>query len=104
MYARYSALQEGGVAWLDVHGPAYFTAPLAAMPSLHLGATFLLAYYAVRARLWIAPIAVIGTSWIAIEAVASRWHYLVDLPIGLAIAGLAIVVTNRLCAFRLQDA
>ncbi len=104
MYGRYSALQEGGLVWMDANGPAYFTAPVAAMPSLHLAATFVLAYYAVRARLWIAPFAVLGVTWIALEAVASRWHYLVDLPAGLFVAVVAIAGTNRLCAFRMSDA
>ena len=104
MYASYSALQDGGLTWMDVHGPAYFTAPLAAMPSLHLAAAFVLAYYAVRARFWIAPFAVLVAAWIALEAVVSRWHYLVDLPVGLLVAFIAIALANRLCRFRLRDA
>jgi len=102
MYEQYSAFQAGGVSWLAEHGGHYFTAPLAAMPSLHFAATFVLAYYAVRARLLIAPLVVAATCWIGIESVVSRWHYLVDLPVGLAVALAAIAIANRLCRFRLE--
>jgi hypothetical protein len=101
MYGEFHALQAGGVGWLTRHGSEYFTAPLAAMPSLHVAATFVLAYYAVRARLLIAPLAVAALGWIGIESVVSRWHYLVDVPAGLAVAFVSIALANRLCAFRL---
>ena len=101
MYDQYQAFRVGGVSWLAQHGGEYFTAPLAAMPSLHFAATFVLAYYAVRARLAIAPLVVAATGWIAVESVASRWHYLVDVPVGLLVALAAIGIANRLCRFRL---
>src|SRR5262249_10265343 len=81
----------------------YFTAPLAAMPSLHFAAAFVMAYYAWRAQLAIAPLAVAIVGWISIESVVSRWHYLVDLPAGLVVAAVAIAVANRLCRRRLAD-
>lgn len=102
MYARFSALREGGLPWMTIHGPGYFTASLAAMPSLHVAATVVLAYYAVRARLAIAPLVVLGTCWIAVEAVVSRWHYLVDLPTGLIVSMASIYLTNRICQFRVR--
>ena len=102
MYGEFQAFQDGGVAWLARYGGEYFTAPLAAMPSLHFAATFVLAYYAVRARLVIAPIVVAAVGWIGIESVVSRWHYLVDLPVGLMVALVAIALANRLCRFRLH--
>ena len=101
MYDEFHALRDGGAGWLEQHGGEYFTAPLAAMPSLHFAVTFVLAYYAVRARLVIAPIVVLAVSWIAIESIVSRWHYLVDLPAGLLLAMAVIALTNRLCRFRL---
>ena len=102
MYGEFQAMRAAGVSWLDQHGAQYFTAPLAAMPSLHFAATFVLAYYAVRARLVVAPIVVAALAWIGIESVASRWHYLVDLPVGLAVAVVAIAIANRLCRHRLD--
>jgi len=101
MYEQFQAFRAHGAAWLQVHGSEYFSAPLAAMPSLHLAAAFVIAYYAVRAQLAIAPIAVAVVGWISIESVVSRWHYLVDLPAGLVVAGVAIAVANRLCRGRL---
>jgi hypothetical protein len=103
MYEQFQAMQDGGVSWLGRHGGEYFTAPLAAMPSLHFAVTFVLAYYAVRARLVVAPIIVAAVCWIAIESVVARWHYLVDLPAGLLVAGAVIALTNRLCQFRLAE-
>ncbi len=102
MYGEFSALQATGVTWLQQHGGEYFTAPLAAMPSLHFAATFVLAYYAVRARLVIAPLVVALLCWIGIESIVSRWHYLVDLPAGLGVAVLAIALANRICRHRLE--
>lgn len=104
MYAQYQELQRDGAAWLAAHGGSYFTAPLAAMPSLHLAAAFVMAYYAVRARLVIAPYAVAVVVWITVESVVSRWHYLVDLPAGLVLAAFVIAVTNRLCRHRVASA
>ena len=103
MYEQFQALRAHGAPWLQAHGSAYFTAPLAAMPSLHLAAAFVMAYYAWRAQLAIAPLAVAIVGWISIESVVSRWHYLVDLPAGLVVAAVAIAVANRLCRRRLAD-
>jgi hypothetical protein len=103
MYGEYSALQATGVTWLQQHGGEYFTAPLAAMPSLHFAATCVLAYYAVRARLVIAPLVVALLCWIGIESIVSRWHYLVDLPAGLGVALVTIAFANRICRHRLEE-
>mgnify|MGYP003940068425 FL=1 len=103
MHSQFTAMQAGGVPWFEANGAAYFTAPLAAMPSLHVAAAFVLAYYAVCARLLIAPYAVLCVCFIAVEAVVTRWHYLVDIPVGIGLAACAIVVTNRLCRFRLPQ-
>jgi hypothetical protein len=102
MYGEYQSVQAMGVGWLADHGAGYFTAPVAAMPSLHFAATFVLAYYAVRARLVIAPVIIAALCWIAIESVVSRWHYLVDLPAGLLVALAAIGLANRICRHRLE--
>lgn len=101
MYAQYRLMREGGVAYLEMNAPAYFSAPVAAMPSLHVAASFSLAYYAVRGRIWLAPLAIFVAVWMPIEAVVSRWHYLVDVPAGLLFGLIVVAFTNRLCAFRL---
>jgi mitochondrial fission protein ELM1 len=102
MHADYTALQAAGVTWLEQHGGAYFTAPLAAMPSLHFAGAFVLAWYAVRARLVVAPLAVALLGWIGIESIVTRWHYLVDLPAGLGVALLSIGLANRICRHRVE--
>lgn len=96
MHDVYEAARAGGAAWINGQGAQFFADPLAAMPSLHVGATFIIAYYAVKARLWVAPLTVLAFCWIFIESVAARWHYLVDLPAGLLLAAAAIAVTNHL--------
>src|SRR5262249_5768984 len=96
MYEVYETARAGGAAWINGQGAHFFADPLAAMPSLHVGATFIITYYAVKARLWVAPLTVLAFFWILIESVAARWHYLVDLPAGLLLAVAAIAVTNYL--------
>jgi mitochondrial fission protein ELM1 len=96
MYNVYEMARSGGAAWIRDHGGQFFADPLAAMPSLHVGASFIIAYYAVKARLWVAPVAVFAFCWIFIESVAARWHYLVDLPVGILLAVAVISITNHL--------
>ena len=97
MYDVYQHVREGGAAWISQHGGSFFAEPLAAMPSLHVGATLVIVYYAIKGRLWSAPISVIAFLWIFIESVVARWHYLVDLPAGIALAIGVIVFVNWLC-------
>ncbi len=97
MYSVYEQVRAGGAAWIAQHGGQYFAEPLAAMPSLHVGASFVITYYAIKARSWMAPLCVIIFFWICIESVVTRWHYLIDLPVGLLLAGGAIFVANHLC-------
>lgn len=97
MYNIYLQVREGGAAWIAQYGGHFFTQPLAAMPSLHVGTMFVMVYYAVRARLWVAPITVVAFGWIFIESVAARWHYLIDLPFGLLLAVLTIAISNQIC-------
>jgi hypothetical protein len=100
MYEVYKQVLAGGAAWVSQHGGQYFAQPLAAMPSLHVGATFVIVYYSVKARQWVSPLAVLAFVWIVIESVVARWHYLIDLPVGLLLAAGVIIVTNRLCRAR----
>jgi hypothetical protein len=100
MYRMFTELQVQGPSWLAVHGGQYFTAPLAAMPSLHIGAACIVAYYALKARSPFACLAIFLGAWIFIESVVSRWHYLVDLPAGIVLAALVIAITNRVCRSR----
>ena len=82
------------------HGGDYdssrFVAALAAMPSLHLAHAVVFLYFALRYVRWLGLIYVVPVVFIASEAVASRWHYLVDLPAGLAVASCGILLAYRL--------
>jgi hypothetical protein len=100
MYRMFSELQAQGPSWLSAHGGQYFTAPLAAMPSLHIGAACIVSYYALRARSPFAFPAIFLATWIFFDSVVSRWHYLVDLPAGILLAALVIAITNRVCRGR----
>ena len=79
---------------------ANLTAGVAAMPSLHVALACVVTYYAFRARSALLPLILFLAGWIFLESVASRWHYLVDLPPGMALAALVITVTDRVCRWR----
>jgi hypothetical protein len=104
MYLGFQNIQAHGVAWLAQHGDGYFTSPLAAMPSLHVAAGWVLAYYAIKARLIIVPVMLCLLGMLTIDSVVLRWHYLLDIPMGLALAALVIAATNRVCRSRVEDA
>ena len=95
MYAQFTELAAQGPSWLAAHGGQYFTAPLAAMPSLHVSAACIVCYYTLRARSWFAPLMVFFALWIFIDSVVSRWHYLIDLPPGILLAAVSILIANR---------
>lgn len=60
---------------------------VAAMPSLHVGVDVLLALWAGRQRRWWAWVWWILAGVTAIGAVATGWHYLVDVLAGVLLAG-----------------
>ncbi len=74
----------------------YFVSALAAMPSLHLAHALVFLWFALRHARWLGVIYMVPVSFIAVEAVAARWHYLIDLPAGLIIALVGIFLANRL--------
>lgn len=98
MLAAYNQLTTNGAAWLGEHGASYFNAGLAAMPSLHAGAAWVFLWYAYRSRTVLLPVYIILFTWIVMEAMVSKWHYLIDLPAGIVLAALSIWVANRICS------
>ncbi len=75
--------------------PGAFAAGLAAMPSLHVANMLVFVIYANRLRwLWLAYFPLLA--WIVIEAVVSRYHYVIDLPAGAILALACVQVSNRL--------
>lgn len=100
MLAVFESVRSGGPAWLAAHGGANLTAALAAMPSLHVALATLVPYYAWKMRSPLLPLILFLSAWIFVESVVSRWHYLVDLPPGVALAILCILIANRACRWR----
>lgn len=76
----------GGAAWVSDNGGTHITVGLAAMPSLHTGGSFLFLLFAWRYARVLVPLYMVLFAFISIDAVASRWHYLIDLPAGIALA------------------
>ncbi len=74
----------------------YFVAALAAMPSLHTAHTIALWVYARRHIPWLGYIYLPAIVFILTEAISSRWHYLSDLIVGVAIALLCDKISRKL--------
>ena len=75
--------------------PGYFTAPLGAMPSLHVAFALFFTLWAVRSvKLLLVPYLPM-LFWVVIEAAASGWHYLLDLPAGAVLALIAMRLADR---------
>jgi hypothetical protein len=64
----------------------YFVTPPAAMPSLHIAHSVVLALFAWRLSRPLGIVYVPIVAWMFIEAVASGFHYLIDLPAGVLLA------------------
>lgn len=74
----------------------YFAAPLAAMPSLHIGNMLLFVIFAKRRLRWLLIAYIPIFSWIIVESVVARWHYLIDLPFGVLLAFGCVWVADQL--------
>jgi hypothetical protein len=96
MLSVHHMIVAGGAPWLSDHGAENLMAGLGAMPSLHTGSSFLFLWFAYRyARVLLAPFSLMF-GFIAITAVANRWHYLIDLPAGIVLALVCIHLSGRL--------
>lgn len=97
MLWAHEQVKEEGMAWIARAGPSYFTGGLAAMPSLHIAHAVVMTWFIFQARSALVPIFLTMCFWVLIESVASRWHYLIDLPAGVLLAVFVIWLANRLC-------
>ncbi|MDT9001002.1 phosphatase PAP2 family protein [Paucibacter sp. APW11] len=81
------------LSFIDSGGANYsgenFIMPLGAMPSLHVAHGWVLTWVVARMHVWIGVLFALTLIFIGAEAVASKWHYLVDIPVGLAVAALS---------------
>jgi len=96
MLAFYLASVQSGPAWLAQHGSEGLAKGLAAMPSLHAAGTFMFILFAWkharRLVVFYAPFML----YILVAAVATRWHYLIDLPAGVLLAWISVQLAGRL--------
>jgi len=96
MLADYREHVAVGTAWLEQYGGTRITVGLAAMPSLHAGGSFLFLLVAWRHARTLVPIYAVLFFFIATAAVANRWHYVIDVPIGMALAWACVAIAARL--------
>ena len=86
----------GGSDWLVQNGGRSFTGGLAAMPSLHSAAAFLFLAFAWKHGRILVPLYAFLTAFIFVTAVATRWHYLIDIPFGVLVAWVSLKGAERL--------
>lgn len=96
MYASYQALMAGGRPWIAAQGSEFLFAAVAAMPSLHVASSAVFVYYAYKHERWLCWFYIPLFGFIMAEAMATRWHYLVDGIAGLALTALAIILTKAI--------
>jgi len=94
MYDLRSHMLSGGIDWLQANTGKHLTGGLAAMPSLHSAASFVFVYYAWRHCRWLTLLYGPAFAWILFEAMASRWHYGVDLIAGISLSCGSIALAN----------
>ena len=93
--ARY-LMHSFGLEWVNAYGGRFLTGGLGAMPSLHVGYAVLLSALMIRSRSYFAGIFVFFTIWIVFDSVGLRWHYVIDLPVGIALAFFVLWLADRL--------
>jgi len=96
MYGGYQALMAGGRPWIASEGSGFLFAPVAAMPSLHVASSAVFVFYAWKHARWLGLIYLPLFAFIIFEAMATRWHYWIDVVAGLALTALAIALTAAL--------
>lgn len=95
MLSAHHAALAGGPDWFVANGSEFLATGLAAMPSLHVASSAVFVYFAwaYERRLCWVYFPLFG--FIMIEAVATRWHYLVDIVAGLGLTAVAIILVER---------
>lgn len=93
MYGGYQALIADGRPWIASEGDQFMFAAVAAMPSLHVASSAVFVFYAWHHTRWLGVVYLPLFVFIIFEAVATRWHYCIDVVAGLALTGLAVAIT-----------
>jgi len=92
-----------GPAWIARHGGTHLTVGLAAMPSLHAAGAFLFFLFAWKHGRILLPLYSIILFFILVTSVASRWHYVIDVPAGIALALLCLRFAERIVVVRKEE-
>lgn len=100
----YRASTAGGRDWLAQNGSVNFTAGLAAMPSLHAAGAFLFFMFAWKHGRSLLPLYSVILFFILVTSIATRWHYIIDLPVGIALAYGCLWLAERIVKPKFGDA
>lgn len=82
--------------------PAYFTAGLAAMPSLHAANAVMFWLCAWRDIRWLAFLYTPVVFYILVEAVSLKWHYIIDLVAGIVLGWFCYRITYWMVNDRIE--
>ena len=75
--------------------PGYFINPPAAMPSLHIANSLCLFFMMKRLSFFISVFYAIFIGYLVIIAIASGWHYFIDLVFGALLAFLCLKIVDK---------
>lgn len=84
-----------GPQWLSTQAAPNFMTGLGAMPSLHAGFAFLFLWFAWRHARILLPTYIPLFAFILVAAIANRWHYVIDIPVGIALSAFSIHLATR---------
>lgn len=97
MFARYQLyVSHDGSSYV----PAFLTQGLAAMPSLHMANTAVFVYFIWKYARWALIVYLPVAVFIAIEALYTKFHYFLDLIVGLELACIAIILARGVYYWR----
>lgn len=75
---------------------SYFLMPPAAMPSLHIAHAAFFIWMLRRISRPLSLFFVPGLLWFMVTAVGLAWHYILDIPAGLLLAAVAVVLVRKM--------
>ncbi len=96
MFGVYRALHAGGEAWLSANGARHLFGGPAAMPSLHVASSAVFVIYAFRHSRWLGWFYLPLFFFIWAEAIATRWHYAIDLVVGFGLTSFCVLLSELL--------
>lgn len=76
--------------------PSYFLVPPAAMPSLHIAHAAFFVWMLRRISRSLSLALFPALLWFMVTSVGLAWHYLLDIPAGLALAAFAVVLVKSM--------